>query len=120
MAACIANRLGESAYGRTLMRSPIDLAADAIVSALDEARPINEQLDGLIVSFGSPIGADANTLAQVLGLNLPGVQANLGARTLHRKPHPVGRDGRYCGVGLGRKWTASVSSPIRSQVELRQ
>ena len=28
------------------------------------------QLDGLIVSFGSPIGADGDTIAQVLGLNL--------------------------------------------------
>lgn len=62
--------VGQSAYGRKLMRSPIDLAADAIVGALDDAGLTREQLDGLIVSFGSPIGADADTLAQVLGLNL--------------------------------------------------
>ncbi len=62
--------VGESAYGRKLMRSAIDLAADAIVGALDDAGLTREQLDGLVVSFGSPIGADGDTLAQVLGLNL--------------------------------------------------
>src|ERR1700733_8363209 len=62
--------VGNSAYGRRLMRSPIDLAADAIANALDDAGLAREALDGLIVSFGSPIGADADTLAQVLGLNL--------------------------------------------------
>ena len=61
---------GNSAYGRRLMRSPIDLAADAIGAALDDAGLIRKELDGLIVSFGSPIGADGDTLAQVLGLNL--------------------------------------------------
>src|SRR5712675_610690 len=62
--------VGNSTYGRRLMRSPIDLAADAIASALDDAGLSRNDLDGLIVSFGSPIGADGDTLAQVLGLNL--------------------------------------------------
>jgi len=62
--------VGNSAYGRRLMRSPIDLAADAIANALDDAGLARDELDGMIVSFGSPIGADADTLAQVLGLNL--------------------------------------------------
>jgi acetyl-CoA acetyltransferase len=62
--------VGNSAYGRRLMRSPIDLAADAIANALDDAGLTRKELDGMIVSFGSPIGADADTLAQVLGLNL--------------------------------------------------
>jgi len=62
--------VGNSAYGRRLMRSPIDLAADAIANALDDAGLARKDLDGLIVSFGSPIGADGDTLAQVLGLNL--------------------------------------------------
>jgi acetyl-CoA acetyltransferase len=61
---------GNSAYGRRLMRSPIDLASDAIANALDDAGLTREDLDGLIVSFGSPIGADGDTIAQVLGLNL--------------------------------------------------
>jgi acetyl-CoA acetyltransferase len=62
--------VGNSAYGRRLMRSPIDLASDAIANALDDAGLTRGDLDGLIVSFGSPIGADGDTLAQVLGLNL--------------------------------------------------
>ncbi len=62
--------VGNSLFGRRLMRSPIDLACDAIVNALDDAGLTKRQLDGLIVSFGSPIGADADTLAQVLGLEL--------------------------------------------------
>ncbi len=62
--------VGNSAYGRRLMRSPIDLASDAIANALDDAGLLRKDLDGLIVSFGSPIGADGDTLAQVLGLNL--------------------------------------------------
>ncbi len=61
---------GNSAYGRRLMRSPIDLAADAIINALDDAGLERGELDGLIVSFGSPIGADGDTLASVLGLTL--------------------------------------------------
>src|SRR5713226_9799531 len=61
---------GNSAYGRRLMRSPIDLAAEAIRNALDDAGLKREELDGLIVSFGSPIGVDGDSLAQVLGLKL--------------------------------------------------
>ncbi|MGH8014276.1 MAG: thiolase family protein [Candidatus Binataceae bacterium] len=62
--------VGHSKYGRRLMRSPIDLAAEAISMALADAGLERERLDGLIVSFGSPIGADGDSLAQVLGLRL--------------------------------------------------
>jgi acetyl-CoA acetyltransferase len=62
--------VGNSAYGRRLMRSPIDLAADAIANALDDAGLVREDLDGLAVSFGSPIGADGDSIAPLLGLNL--------------------------------------------------
>ncbi len=61
---------GNSQYGRRLMRSPLDLAADAIANALDDAGLKREELDGMIVSFGTPIGADGDSIAQVLGLNL--------------------------------------------------
>jgi acetyl-CoA acetyltransferase len=62
--------VGNLEYGRRLMRSPVDLAADAIANALDDAGLTREDLDGMIVSFGSPIGADADTIAQLLGLKL--------------------------------------------------
>ena len=62
--------VGHSPYGRRLNRSPIDLAGEAIRNALDDAGFGRDDLDGLIVSFGSPIGADADTLAYTLGLKL--------------------------------------------------
>lgn len=62
--------VGNSVYGRKLNRSAIDLAADAIRAALSDAGMGRDDLDGLIVTFGSPIGADGDTLAQVLGLKL--------------------------------------------------
>jgi acetyl-CoA acetyltransferase len=62
--------VGNSVFGRRLMRSPIDLAADALAAALDDAGLDRADLDGLAVSFGTPIGADGDTIAQVLGLQL--------------------------------------------------
>jgi acetyl-CoA acetyltransferase len=62
--------VGNSVFGRRLRRSPIDLSCEAIANALDDSGLARSELDGLIVSFGSPIGADGDTLAQVLGLKL--------------------------------------------------
>src|SRR5215510_1876582 len=62
--------VGQSVYGRRLGRSPIDLAGEAIRDALSDAGLGRDDLDGLIVSFGTPIGADADTLAYALGLKL--------------------------------------------------
>src|SRR5258708_31651391 len=62
--------VGNSKFGRRLMRSPIDLAAEAILHALDDCGLQRKQLDGLIVSFGSRLGPDGDQLASVLGLNL--------------------------------------------------
>ncbi|MEW6300896.1 MAG: thiolase family protein [Thermodesulfobacteriota bacterium] len=62
--------VGHSPYGRRLNRSAIDLAGEAIRNAVDDAGLHRDDLDGLIVSFGTPIGADADTLAYVLGLKL--------------------------------------------------
>ncbi len=62
--------VGHSPYGRRLNRSPIDLAGEAIRNAVEDCGLSRNDLDGLIVSFGSPIGADADTLAMVLGLKL--------------------------------------------------
>ena len=62
--------VGHTPYGRKMNRSQIDLAGEAIREALDDAGLGRDDLDGLIVSFGSPIGADADTLAYALGLNI--------------------------------------------------
>src|SRR5690348_17367874 len=62
--------VGHSPYGRRLDRSPIDLAGEALRHALDDAGLSRDALDGLIVSFGTPIGVDADTLASTLGLKL--------------------------------------------------
>ncbi|NOT56355.1 MAG: hypothetical protein HOP18_17290 [Deltaproteobacteria bacterium] len=62
--------VGHSPYGKRLNRSTIDLAGEAIRNALDDAGLSRDDLDGLIVSFGTPIGADADTLAYALGLKL--------------------------------------------------
>ncbi|MFN0030013.1 MAG: thiolase C-terminal domain-containing protein [Acidimicrobiales bacterium] len=62
--------VGQSAYGRRMGRSNIDLAADALEGALQDAGLTPADLDGMVVSFGTPGGADADTLAFALGLDL--------------------------------------------------
>src|SRR5262245_4999646 len=62
--------VGHSPYGKRLNRSTIDLAGEAIRNALEDAGLKKDDLDGVIVSFGTPIGADADTLAYALGLKL--------------------------------------------------
>ncbi len=62
--------VGHSSYGKRLNRSTIDLGGEAIRNALEDAGLKKNDLDGLIVSFGTPIGADADTLAYALGLKL--------------------------------------------------
>jgi acetyl-CoA acetyltransferase len=62
--------VGESDYGRRLGRSSIDLGADAIRAAVTDAGLTKNDVDGMVVTFGSPLGADADTLAFSLGLEL--------------------------------------------------
>ncbi|MGD9752816.1 MAG: hypothetical protein AB7W59_17650 [Acidimicrobiia bacterium] len=62
--------IGQSVYGRATGRSAIDLAAEALAAALDDAGLTPAELDGMVVSFGSPTGADADSLAFTLGLDL--------------------------------------------------
>ena len=62
--------VGQSAYGRRLQRSSLDLAAEAFRNAVDDAGLSPGDVDGLLVSFGSPLGADADALAFGLGLDL--------------------------------------------------
>ena len=62
--------VGESEYGRRLGRSAIDLSSEAIRAAVADAGLSHRDVDGMVVSFGSPTGADADTLAFALGLEL--------------------------------------------------
>lgn len=62
--------VGQTDYGRKLGRSSLDLGAEALRNALDDAGLGVGDLDGMVVSFGSPFGADADTLAFALGLDL--------------------------------------------------
>ena len=62
--------VGNSPYGRKLGRSAIDLAAEALGNAVKDAGINIADIDGMIVSYGTPTGADADTLAQTLGLDL--------------------------------------------------
>lgn len=62
--------VGHSPFGKRLNRSTIDLGGEAIRNALEDAGLNKNDLDGLIASFGTPIGADADTLAYALGLKL--------------------------------------------------
>lgn len=62
--------VGQSAYGRRMGRSGIDLGADALGAALADAGLTPGDVDGMVVSFGSPGGVDADTLAFALGLDL--------------------------------------------------
>ncbi len=89
--------VGESAYGRKLMRSPIDLAADAIANALDDAglareRPRRSHREFRLAHWRRRRHARAGARPEPSRL-----QPDLGARPLHRKLHPVGRDDGQCG-----------------------
>jgi len=88
------SRAWQFALRPALMRSPIDLAAEAIANALDDAASLATTSDGMAVSFGSPIGADGDSIAPMLGLNLRAFTQTWGARPLHRKLYSMGRDGR--------------------------
>ena len=62
--------VGESPYARRSGRSAVDLGSEALRNALDDSGLAVNDLDGMVVSFGSPVGADADTLAFSLGLDL--------------------------------------------------
>ena len=62
--------VGNTEYGRPLNRSAVDLAAEALENACEDAGIGAHDVDGLIMSVGSPLGVDCDSLAQMLGLNL--------------------------------------------------
>jgi acetyl-CoA acetyltransferase len=62
--------VGASSFARRPESSVLEMAAAALVNALNDAGLEKEALDGLIVQVGSPRGADYDVIAQTFGLDL--------------------------------------------------
>lgn len=62
--------VGASSFARRPHASVIEMAGEALVGALNDARLDKEAVDGLIVQIGSPRGADYDTVAQTFGLDV--------------------------------------------------
>jgi acetyl-CoA acetyltransferase len=62
--------VGASSFARRPDTSVLEMAAEALTNALQDAALEKEALDGLIVQIGSPRGADYDVIAQTFGLDL--------------------------------------------------
>jgi len=62
--------VGASSFERRPEASVLEMAGVALTGALADAGLEKEALDGLVVQIGSPRGADYDTLAQTLGLDV--------------------------------------------------
>lgn len=62
--------VGASSFERDPDRSVLTMAGDALMAALGDAGLERGAIDGLSVQIGSPRGADYDTLALTLGLNV--------------------------------------------------
>lgn len=62
--------IGASEFGRGLTESQLTLAARAFKRALDDSGLRREDVDGLSIHMGSPIGLDYDRVAEGLGLNI--------------------------------------------------
>lgn len=62
--------VGASSFERDPQRSVLTMAGDALMAALDDAGLERGAIDGLCVQIGSPRGADYDTLALTLGLDV--------------------------------------------------
>lgn len=83
--------IGESDCGRRLGRSAIDLASDATRAAVADAGLTKDDVDGMVVTNGSPTGADADKLAFAVGLDLRAYKQTWATRPLHENRDSVGR-----------------------------
>ncbi|MFM9886179.1 MAG: thiolase C-terminal domain-containing protein [Burkholderiales bacterium] len=61
--------IGQSEYGRNLPASQLMLGADALKAALDDAGLHREDIDGLSIHMGWPLGLDYDRVAEAYGLN---------------------------------------------------
>ena len=62
--------IGCSAFGRGLPDSQLGLAAFAFKEALDDAGLTREDVDGLSIHLGAPLGVDYDRFAEALGLDI--------------------------------------------------
>src|SRR5687768_1371707 len=62
--------IGQSAYGRFLPQSQLALGATALKAALDDAGLRREDIDGIAIHLGWPLGVDYDRVAEAYGLDL--------------------------------------------------
>lgn len=62
--------VGASPFGRFLPDSQLGLAAKAFKAALEDSGLKREDIDGLSIHMGSPVGLDYDRVAEGLGLNI--------------------------------------------------
>jgi acetyl-CoA acetyltransferase len=62
--------IGRTEVGRSLGRSPLDLSAEALTLALDDAGLDRADIDGLFSNVGDPLAVDYDRLAEALGLSV--------------------------------------------------
>lgn len=65
--ACLAG-IGQSAYGRALPQSQLALGAQALRAALEDAGLRRDDVDGLAIHLGWPVGVDYDRVAEAYGL----------------------------------------------------
>lgn len=62
--------VGTSTFGRHLPETPLRLAATAFKAALDDAGLARDDVDGLAINMGWPLGVDYDRMAEAFGLDL--------------------------------------------------
>ena len=62
--------IGQSEYGRFLPGSQLKLGATALKAALDDAGLEREDIDGIAIHLGWPLGVDYDRVAETYGLDL--------------------------------------------------
>ena len=62
--------IGQSAYGRFLPESQLALGATALKAALDDAGLKRDDIDGLSIHMGWPLGVDYDRVAETYGLDI--------------------------------------------------
>src|ERR1700744_5372105 len=64
--------VGLTEVGRRLGRSTLDLSAEALQLALDDAQLGRDDVDGMVSNVGFPLAPDYDRMAEAFGLGLRG------------------------------------------------